>query len=220
MRKISNFKRGKLLETSFIFFKARHHKNAFTLLILLEFCTMQSCKQASDIGSKQIHSTQKILIPDSPSPLPKIVYIKTEKVDEVFVWKASNQKMAEMEMSKLALKKGYNQQVRQLARLTTDSDSVANQTLGGITADRNILLLDGLEKNEQQILENLKKVRGNDFDKFYIGAMINSYNKDVMLFVEATRNLKDTALKHFALRTLPVIKSNLSKCRQINGQLK
>jgi putative membrane protein len=218
MRKMPGFKLGMLLKFSLIFLKSRDFRQYTAIsLIALICCTMQSCKNGYDKASKRPDSTIKTR---SPSLLPKIVYINTDEVDDEFAWKASNQKISELEMSRLALSKGHDKKVRLLGRLTTNGDSVANQMLGNLAADRRILLLDGLEKNEQKILDNLKRKRGKDFDKTYVVAMIAAYNKDRLLFEEATRNLKDTALKHFALQALPAIKSNLSNCKQVNGQLK
>jgi putative membrane protein len=181
---------------------------------------MLGCHNSTHKSNQKV-DTPKITPPDGSTILPKENFIvDTNRVDETFASEASNGEMAELEMGKLALNKAYDKKVRLLARIIVDDDSVANQNLGNLTAERRILLLADLEKHEQDVLDDLKKRSGKGFDNAFINAMIKTYQKDITLFEKTSNNLKDHELNQFALQTLPILKMHLLKCQQVCSQLK
>jgi putative membrane protein len=195
-------------------------KNAFRLLIVLFLCTILGCHNSANKGNQKV-DTPKITPPNGPTILPKENFIvDTDRVDEIFAWGASNGEMAELEMGKLAQSKGYNEKITSLVKMIGYADSVVNQRLNNLTAERRILLLADLEKHEQGILDDLKKRSGKDFDGAFINAMIKAYQKDITLFEKTSPDLKDQELKRFALQTLPILKMHLLKCEQVYSQLK
>jgi putative membrane protein len=195
-------------------------KNTFILLIVLFLCTLLGCHNSANKGNQKV-DTQKFTPPDGSTILPKENFIvDTDRVDEIFASEASNGEMAELEMGKLAQSKGYNEKVRSLVKMIGYADSVANQRLNNLAAERRILLLADLEKNEQGTLDDLKKRSGKDFDSAFINAMIKAYQKDIKLFEKNLPDLKDQELKQFALQTLPILKTHLLKCQQVYNQLK
>lgn len=190
------------------------------LLTAMAFCTMPGCTGSIHKGSKAVDSARETVRPDGVSILPKENYIvDTERVDEVFASEASNGEMAEMAMGKLAQSRGYNEKVRLLGKMIGYGDSIANQRLGSLTAERRMLLLADLEKHEQEILNNLKTLTGKGFDKACVNALINAYTKDIGLFERSAPDLNDIEIKQFALQTLPIIKTHLSKCRQVSAEI-
>lgn len=195
-------------------------KNAFRLLMVLFPCAILGCHNSAYKSNQKV-DTPKITPPNGLTIMPKENFIvDTDRVDEVFAWGASNGEMAELEMGKLAQSKGYNEQIMSLIKTIGYADSVANQRLNNLAAERRILLLADLEKHEQGILDDLKKRSEKDFDSAFINAMVKAYQKDITLFEKNLPDLKDQKLKQFALQTLPLLKIHLLKFQQINNQLK
>jgi putative membrane protein len=60
------------------------------------------------------------------------------------------------------------------------------------------------------MINNLSKKSGKDFDKSYIKAMTEDHKKDIKLFEDAEKSLKDSTLKQFASDKLPTLRKHLS----------
>jgi putative membrane protein len=66
----------------------------------------------------------------------------------------------------------------------------------------------------------LSKKAPGDFDKSYIEDMVKYHEKDIKLFEDASKNLKDTELKAFVDKTLPTLRNHLDHAKSVKDKLK
>ena len=66
------------------------------------------------------------------------------------------------------------------------------------------------EEEIRSKIEQLKTVKGKDFDQAYILAMKNNHQEMIALFQEGTKS-SDSGVRDFALKYLPKLKTNLAK---------
>jgi len=146
--------------------------------------------------------------------------LAVNKDDAQFAVDAASGGMAEVELGKLAQTKATNQQVKAFAQQMVTDHTKANNELIDVAKLKNITLPSAPGADEQKVLADLTKKSGKDFDKAYVNAMVDDHKKDVKAFDDATKSVKDTDVKAFAVKTLPTLKMHLDMINKIHDSLK
>ena len=129
--------------------------------------------------------------------------------DKMFVNKAAQGGMAEVELGQLATQKAQSDQVKQFGQKMVDDHTKANDKLKEVASQENITLPTGLDAKDQATKDRLSKLSGAQFDKAYMQDMVEDHKKDVAEFQKEANNGKDPAVKNFAQQTLPVLQQHL-----------
>ena len=74
---------------------------------------------------------------------------------------------------------------------------------------------DKLERKHKSMMDKVQKASGAEFDKKYMKHMVKDHTEDVKKFKEASQNVKDTELKAWADKTLPVLQQHLQSAKEI-----
>lgn len=138
--------------------------------------------------------------------------------DSKFAVTAADGGMAEVALGQLALQKGTSAQVKEFAAMMVKDHTKANTELKAVAGAKNITLPAAPGEDNQKIAADLSKKTGADFDKAYIDEMVKDHEKDVKLFEDYTKDGKDTTLKAFATKTLPVLKAHLTHIKTISDK--
>ncbi len=142
------------------------------------------------------------------------------KDDAKFAKEAANGGMAEVELGSLASQKSSNAQIKEFAAMMVADHSKANDELVGIVKSKSIILPASVSTDEQDIKNSLSKKTGADFDKAYVNDMVDDHKKDIKLFEDAQKNVKDADLKAYATKTLPVLQKHLDAIQKIQDSMK
>lgn len=140
--------------------------------------------------------------------------------DSQFAVEAANGGLAEVELGKLAQTKATDAKVKDFASMMVTDHTKANTELMNLAKLKNITLPSVPGADEQKIMDDLTKKSGKDFDKAYVDAMVDDHKKDVKAFQDAIKTLKDSDLKAFATKTLPVLQMHLDAITKIQKELK
>jgi putative membrane protein len=127
--------------------------------------------------------------------------------------------MMEVEAGKVAQSQASSASVKQFAALMVKDHTAANEELKGIAAKKSVTLPTSLPADKQQHLDAMKKMSGADFDKHYIGMMVEDHGKTVSLFQAGSKN-SDAEASAFATKTLPIIEGHFTKAKEIQSTLK
>jgi putative membrane protein len=73
------------------------------------------------------------------------------------------------------------------------------------------------ERAEKKRLEHAS---GPKFDQAYMDHMVKDHNNDVNEFRKESQNGKDSAVKDFALKTLPKLEEHLKLAQEVQGKVK
>jgi len=146
--------------------------------------------------------------------------IAVDTDDSQFAVEAANGGMAEVELAKLAETKATNAKVKEFAAMMIKDHTMANEELMGIAKTKNITLPTTVGADQQTVMGDLQKKTGAEFDKGYVDAMVKDHDKDVTLFEKASKDAKDTELKSFATKTLPVLKMHQQAIKAIQDGMK
>jgi putative membrane protein len=129
--------------------------------------------------------------------------------NDSFVTKATQANLAEVELSKLALSRSKDEQVRSFAQRMVQDHQKAGSELKPIAQKHGIQAPAELDAKHAKKLEALKAKSGAEFDAEYSKLMMKSHEKAVGLFTEASKSTQLNAdLRNFATKTLPTLETH------------
>lgn len=147
-------------------------------------------------------------------------HIAVDQNDAKFVVTAAADGMAEVGAGKMAATKAVSTRVKSFAMMMVNDHSKAGNELAGIAQKEGITLPTAPDTTQQKAAADLSKKSGKDFDKAYVDAMVDGHKKAVGLFEDASKNLKDTTLRAFVIKTLPTLKMHLDSIKAIKASMK
>lgn len=133
-----------------------------------------------------------------------------------FVAKASESGMAEIEMGKLAAKKGSSDAVRQYGQRMVTDHTKASAELGKLATPKGMKPATTVNAMHAKAIKDLGAKSGADFDAAYAQQMVVDHQEAVALFTAASA-LPDRELAGFATRTLPVLQAHNDSAAQLHG---
>jgi putative membrane protein len=192
-----------------------------TLAIAFSIVAVQSCGNANNDSKKTADSINETKAPENiDDNNTATTPVAVSEDDAKFVTEAANGGMAEVELGKLAKEKGQRLDVKAFGEMMVKDHSKANDELATLAQAKNITLPATLGTDEQNLKDELSKKSPGDFDKSYIEDMVKDHEKDIKLFEDASKNLKDTELKAFVDKTLPTLRNHLDHAKSVKDKLK
>jgi putative membrane protein len=165
-------------------------------------------------------------VTSAPDPLydqnDKLVYGENDTTSEKtpaerFILTAASGGMMEVRLGQLAVNQASSQQVKDFGQMMVQDHGQANQELRKLAQDLNVELTEELKPEHQQKVEQLKDLKGEDFDRQYMQTMEQVHQQDVQKFQEAQNQLESQELDTWISQTLPVLEKHLQQAKQING---
>lgn len=132
-----------------------------------------------------------------------------------FMTKAASGGMFEVEAARLAQQRAQNPQVKSFADMMVKDHSGANDELRSLAASKNIMLPDSMSSEHMDELRDLREKRGAEFDREYMGTMVDAHETDISLYEDAAENMEDQQVKTFASGKLPTLRQHRDQAQQI-----
>ncbi|MDF2475909.1 MAG: outer membrane protein-like protein [Sphingobacterium sp.] len=193
-----------------------------TLAIAFSIVAVQSCGGGAKNDSKETadsineEKAPENMDDDQVAATP----LSVSEEDAKFVTEAANGGMAEVELGQLAQQKAQHADVKAFGEMMIKDHSKANDELTALAQAKNITVPATVGAEQQKVKDDLAKKTGRDFDKAYIDEMVKDHEKDVKLFEDASKNLKDAELKAFVDKTLPTLRTHLEHSKSVKDKLK
>ncbi len=144
---------------------------------------------------------------------------KTPQEDADFVKEAALGGMMEVQLGKTAQDKAAKPQVKEFGRHMQTDHSKANDELKKIAAKKGIKLPTALEGKTKATFDKLAKLKGDEFDREYINAMVADHKQDIEKFQQESDKGKDPDVKKFAQDQLPTLKKHLALAEQTQKEV-
>ncbi len=193
-------------------------KLGYLCLIMLAAFSFQSCTSENKDSTETADSLNEAK--DTTTNVAATGGIAVIEDDAEFATKAAAGGMAEVELSKLALDKSTNVQVKEFATMMVNDHGMANEELKTIASSKNISLPTTLDEDHQKMWDDLNSKTAKDFDKKYVDDMIEGHKKIVDLMEKQAKDGADAELKAFATKTAPVVKAHLERIKKIKDAMK
>jgi putative membrane protein len=157
-----------------------------------------------------------------------------------FVEKAATGSMAEVQLSQLATDRAQSPEVKQFAQMMVADHTKANEELKQAVSPYNMTVPADIDEKHREQMEELRNLRGAEFDREYISAMIDGHQEMQGLLEDradtgrndpqshaqtnpagttGTEESANAALNQWALKTKPSVDQHLETARQIQEKL-
>lgn len=144
----------------------------------------------------------------------------TDQATTDFMMKAAMGGMMEVQLGEMAQRNASSQAVKDFGSRMVKDHTQANNEMKAMADARNVQLPTVLEGQHREHVNDLGKKSGAEFDKAYMSMMVDDHKEDIDEFEKASNNLKDEAIKAFAAKTLPTLKSHLEAAKNVWQQVK
>jgi putative membrane protein len=143
----------------------------------------------------------------------------TNNAAMTFATTAGPANLFEIQSSQLALKQTQTSDVTAFAqRMITDHTKAGQDMDAALKSDNIAAPAPALTQDQQQQMSQLQGLKGQDFDKAYIQAQVKAHDDAVDLFQNYSQSGPDGALKTFATKTLPVLKTHQQMIHKLAGK--
>ncbi|MBB3054554.1 DUF4142 domain-containing protein [Mucilaginibacter gotjawali] len=191
-------------------------KLSYVFIIALAAYALQGCNSAPKDAKESADSANKAKDTSAMSADT----MKTVTGDAKFATSAAAGGMAEIALSKLALQKTADAQIKKIAEMMVKDHSKAGDALTEIAKKENITMPAAMDADHQKKFEDMSKLTGTDFDKAYINLMADDHKDALSLMQDEAKNGKDPALAGFAGKTAPVVQMHLDAVTKIHDSMK
>ena len=181
--------------------------------------TFQACNDGSEDPVKSANESNEVK-QDSADNVPGTAATPVSEDDSKFAVEAGSGGMMEVQLGELAQQKASSQQVKDFGKMMVRDHSKANDELKSIAGAKNITLPPAPGEDHMDHIKNLTEKTGKEFDKDYMKMMVDDHQDDVDAFEKLSNNAKDSDLKAFATKTLPVLRMHLDSAKAIRDGLK
>jgi putative membrane protein len=140
--------------------------------------------------------------------------------DKVFVKKAAEDNVTQVELGKLAQEKGTSEAVKEFGKRMVEDHTKANQDIAPVAAEVKVDIPSELPRGAKKTREKLAKLSGADFDRAYAKLMLNDQKQDVESFTQEARLGKIPQVQSFAAKTLPTLQEHQKMAQELEANTK
>ena len=137
-------------------------------------------------------------------------------MEKIFIKKAADGGMTEVELGRLAAEKGGSDAVKDFGNEMVKDHSKINDNLKEVAAKMNIDLPTKVNAKHHATIEKMSGLSGAAFDNAYVPAMVSDHEKDIAEFEKADQQVKNADLKKFIEDSLPMMKDHLEKIKKFD----
>jgi len=135
--------------------------------------------------------------------------------DRTFVMQAGQLSMMEVELGRLAVKRGSSAGVKQYGQEMVEDHTRANQELMQLAMQKKVELPTEMSTQNTALIDRLSGLSGKSFDTAYKQAMIDSHKQAIALFQAQSQQGQDPQLKAWATQKLPNLQAHLEMVNQM-----
>jgi putative membrane protein len=142
--------------------------------------------------------------PNQPTPM-----------DRMFVSRAMQGSMAEVQLAQLTLQKSSNDQVKQFAQRMIDDHTKLNEQMKPVADQLGVKAPDQISKNDRKTIAKLQGLSGSAYDQAYIRDMVKDHKQDLSQFQTEASSGQDQTVKDAANQGSKVIAQHLQMAQQL-----
>jgi putative membrane protein len=136
-------------------------------------------------------------------------------IDKMFVRKAMEGSMAEVQLGQLTLQKSNNDQVKQFAQRMIDDHTKLNDQMKPVAQQLGVSAPNQPSKKDRQTMAKLQALSGSAYDQAYIRDMVKDHKQDLSEFQGEASSGQDQTVKDAANQGSQVISQHLQMIQQI-----
>jgi putative membrane protein len=136
-------------------------------------------------------------------------------VDRMFVGKAMQGSMAEVQLGQLTLQKSNNPQVKEFAQRMIDDHTKLNEQMKPVAQQLGVTVPDQISKGDRKTMAKLQGLSGSAYDQAYIKDMVKDHKQDLTEFQMEASSGQDQTTQDAANQGSKVIAQHLQMAQQM-----
>jgi putative membrane protein len=136
-------------------------------------------------------------------------------VDRMFVAKAMQGSMAEVQLGQMTLQKSNNPQVKEFAQRMIDDHTKLNEQMKPVAQQLGLTPPDQVSKGDRKTMAKLQALSGSAYDQAYIKDMVKDHKQDLNEFQMEASSGQDQTVKDAASQGSKVIAQHLQMAQQM-----
>jgi putative membrane protein len=136
-------------------------------------------------------------------------------VDKMFVSKAMQGSLAEVQLGQLTLQKSNNAQVKEFAQRMIDDHTKLNEQMKPVAQQLGVTVPDQISKGDRKTIAKLQALSGSAYDQAYIKDMVKDHKQDLNEFQMEASSGQDQTAKDAANQGSKVIAQHLQMAQQM-----
>lgn len=141
---------------------------------------------------------------------------KLSSADQALMMEVATGGMMQLEVSKAAVQKATNEEVRQLAQAEVDEQTGLSAKLKEIADAKGAILPSAPDAETQAMVTKMQGMSGADFDKMYVSESgVKGHEKLDTVMSKVKSNASDSNLKDIEKAAHPLVKAHLKVAREI-----
>ncbi|WP_052733104.1 DUF4142 domain-containing protein [Hymenobacter terrenus] len=128
--------------------------------------------------------------------------------DPVFLLNAASSNLMEIRAGQMAAQKASNADVRKFAEMMVSHHMKATQELKAVATPLGVKLTQTMMPVHQAMADRLMNKTGKGFDEAYMDLMETAHKMDIAMFEVKSKGAEIPAVKDFATRALPMLRSH------------
>jgi putative membrane protein len=136
-------------------------------------------------------------------------------MDKMFVKKAMQGSMAEVQLGQLTLQKSNNDQVKQFAQHMIDDHTKLNDQMKPVAQQLGVQVPSEVSKKDSKTMAKMQALSGPAYDQAYIKDMVKDHKQDLSEFQMEASSGQDPAVKDAASQGSKVIAQHLQMAQQM-----
>ena len=137
----------------------------------------------------------------------------------VFLTKAYQSGLAEVELAKLVADRSQNAEIKKLAQMIITDQNAINTEIKAVAKSRNTAMPADMG-SKRSLVDDLSKLSGADLDKAFVDAIARDHEESAAEYAKQAKASTDPAVKAFAAQTLPTVKKHLDAINAIKANIK
>lgn len=143
----------------------------------------------------------------------------TASVDQDFVRNAASAGLADVTLSRMAVDRAYDPAVAEYGRWLIEEHEAANAALARAAREDNIPVRQALSPAGADMVEELDRLTGSVFDRFYLRQMINGHERTIDLYETYLDEGESEALRDYADGTVSMLEDHRREAEELRLQL-
>lgn len=135
--------------------------------------------------------------------------------DKDFVSRTLQRGMAEIQLGQLAVQKSSSDDVKEFSRKMVDDHEAIDGQMEWAAQHMGVRLPSGISKKDKELIAELQRLSGTEFDNVYIVAMVKDHKNDDAEFREVAHQSQNPNLQRLVQQENPLIEQHLQTIEQI-----
>lgn len=157
---------------------------------------------------------QAAALADAPQTTLKMPSGSLSAIDQQFLRQAYSINQGEIQLGRLAQRKGTSDKVKSYGERLVKDHTQALDQLREAADQGGFALPTELLPAQQRTYDHLSRLSGTEFDRAFLDHSVSGHEIAINAFSDEAKNGQNPALKSYAARTLPVLRTHQDEARR------